>query len=67
MTKTRESIKALTEMAPSTASVVQEDGTTEEVEIDDVEEGDIVLVKLVELFLWTDESLTGKGMRMKPQ
>ena len=54
-------------MAPSTASVVQEDGTTEEVEIDDVEEGDIVLVKLVELFLWTAESLTGKGMRMKPQ
>ena len=32
-------------MVPSTASVVQEDGTTEEVEIDDVEEGDIVLVK----------------------
>ncbi|WP_071130468.1 heavy metal translocating P-type ATPase [Enterococcus timonensis] len=45
LTKTRESIKALTEMAPTTASVLQADGTTEEVEIDDVEEGDVVLVK----------------------
>lgn len=45
LSKTRESIKSLTEMAPTTALIVQADGTTEEVEIDDVEEGDIVLVK----------------------
>ncbi len=45
LSKTRESIKSLTEMAPTTALVVQDDGTTEEVDIDDVDEGDIVLVK----------------------
>ena len=53
LTKTRESIKALTEMAPLTASVVQEDGTTEEVEIDDVEEGDIVKISGDDVFSGT--------------
>ncbi|WP_390404952.1 heavy metal translocating P-type ATPase [Lacticaseibacillus jixiensis] len=45
LSKTRESIKSLTEMAPTTAAVVQPDGTTEDVDVDDVDEGDIVLVK----------------------
>ncbi|MCH0446152.1 heavy metal translocating P-type ATPase, partial [Enterococcus faecium] len=61
LTKTRESIKALTEMAPSTASVVQEDGTTEEVEIDDVEEGDIVLVKTGGAIPVDGRVIDGKG------
>ena len=42
LSKTRESIKSLTEMAPTTATLVHDDGTTEEVDVDDVEEDDIV-------------------------
>ncbi|GAK47150.1 cadmium-transporting ATPase [Secundilactobacillus oryzae JCM 18671] len=72
LSKTRESIKSLTEMAPTTALVVQDDGTTEEVDIDDVDEGDIVLVKtgasipvdgkIVEGQGYTDESaVTGES------
>lgn len=45
LTKTRESIKSLTEMAPTTALVVADDGSTSEVDVDDVEVGDHVLVK----------------------
>lgn len=45
LAKTRESIKKLTEMAPTTAEVVQDDGTIVETDVDDVDEGDIVLVK----------------------
>ncbi|MDN5575784.1 heavy metal translocating P-type ATPase [Pediococcus parvulus] len=45
LAKTRESIKTLTEMAPTTAEVVQDDGTIVETDVDDVDEGDIVLVK----------------------
>ncbi|MBM7711172.1 heavy metal translocating P-type ATPase [Enterococcus xiangfangensis] len=61
LTKTRESIKALTEMAPTTASVVQADGTTEEVEIDDVEEGDVVLVKTGGAIPVDGQVIEGKG------
>lgn len=45
LSKTRASIKSLTEMTPTTAEVVRNDGSTEEIEVDDVEVGDIVLVK----------------------
>lgn len=45
LAKTRESIKTLNEMAPTTAEVVQDDGTIVETDVDDVDEGDIVLVK----------------------
>lgn len=45
LAKTRESIKTLTEMAPTTAEVVQDDGTIVETDVDDVDEGEIVLVK----------------------
>lgn len=61
LTKTRESIKALTEMAPTTASIVLADGTTEEVEIDDVEEGDIVLVKTGGAIPVDGRVIDGKG------
>ncbi|ANK60396.1 copper-translocating P-type ATPase [Loigolactobacillus backii] len=45
LARTRQSIKSLTEMAPTTALVVQDDGTTVETDVDDVDEGDVVLVK----------------------
>lgn len=43
--KTRESIRALSEMAPQTAQVLAADGTTTTVGVDDVEIDDQVLVK----------------------
>lgn len=45
LAKTRESIKTLTEMAPTTAEVVQDDGSVIATDVDDVDEGDVVLVK----------------------
>ncbi|WP_125708402.1 heavy metal translocating P-type ATPase [Lacticaseibacillus porcinae] len=45
LSKTRESIKSLTEMAPTTAQVVQADGSLDEIDVDDVDEGDVVRVK----------------------
>ncbi|KRL80706.1 heavy metal translocating P-type ATPase [Secundilactobacillus paracollinoides] len=45
LAKTRDSIKLLTEMAPATAQLLHADGTTEEVDLDDVDKGDNVLVK----------------------
>lgn len=78
LAKTRQSIKSLTEMAPTTATVVQDDGTTEEVDVDDVDEGDIVLVKtggsipvdgkVVEGHGYTDESVvTGESREIGKQ
>ncbi|GAB5057352.1 heavy metal translocating P-type ATPase [Companilactobacillus alimentarius] len=43
--KTRSSVKSLTKMAPTTAELVNEDGKTETVDVDDLDEGDHVLVK----------------------
>lgn len=43
--KTRSAIKELTEMAPESALKKGEDGEFEEVEVDDVDVGDILLVK----------------------
>lgn len=45
LARTRKSIKSLTEMAPTTAQVLQEDGSTKETDVDFVDEGDVVLVK----------------------
>ncbi|MTV81588.1 heavy metal translocating P-type ATPase [Secundilactobacillus folii] len=45
LSKTRQSIKSLTQMAPATAVLLNTDGSQEEVDIDDVDEGDHVLVK----------------------
>lgn len=42
--KTQTAIKGLTDMSPTTATLVTDDGT-EEVDVDDVDEGDVVLVK----------------------
>lgn len=45
LSKTRQSIKSLTEMAPTSATVIRENGEPEEIDVDDVEENDTVLVK----------------------
>ena len=45
LAKTRHSIKNLTEMAPTTAMVVGDDGGTEETDVDFVDVDDVVLVK----------------------
>lgn len=45
LNRTRSAIKALTEMAPETAWKLMEDGEYEEIDVDDVDVGDILLVK----------------------
>lgn len=45
LNKTRSAIKELTEMAPESALKQMEDGEFEEVEVDEVDVGDILLVK----------------------
>lgn len=45
LNKTRSAIKELTELAPESALKQMEDGVFEEVDVDDVDEGDILLVK----------------------
>lgn len=45
LNKTRSAIKELTEMAPESALKQMEDGEFEEVEVDDVDVGDVLLVK----------------------
>ena len=45
LNKTRSAIKELTDLAPESASKQMENGEFEEVDVDDVDEGDILLVK----------------------
>ncbi len=45
LNKTRSAIKELTEMAPQSAVRLTEDGESEEIDIDDVDVGDLLLVK----------------------
>ena len=45
MSKTRSAIKELTEMVPESALKQMENGEFEEVEVDEVDVGDILLVK----------------------
>lgn len=45
LNRTRSAIKELTEMAPESALKMMEDGEFEEVDVDDVDEGDVLLVK----------------------
>lgn len=45
LNKTRSAIKELTEMAPESAWKQMENGEFEEVDVDDVDEGDVLLVK----------------------
>ncbi len=45
LNKTRSAIKELTELAPESALLKNEDGEFEEVDVDDVDAGDILLIK----------------------
>lgn len=45
LNKTRSAIKELTELAPESALILDEDGNFEEIEVDEVNKGDILLVK----------------------
>lgn len=78
LTKTRQSIKSLTEMAPSTALLVNADGTTSKIDVDDVAENDVVLVKtgasvpvdgeVIDGHGYTDESvITGESKAISKQ
>lgn len=44
--KTRSSVKSLTKMTPTTAELVVENGQTEMIDVDDLDKGDHVLVKI---------------------
>lgn len=61
LAKTRHAIKDLTEMAPTTADVVQDDGSTEETDVDFVDVGDVVLVKTGAQVPVDGEIVSGSG------
>jgi Cd2+/Zn2+-exporting ATPase len=61
LNKTRSAIKELTEMAPESALKQMENGEFEEVEVDDVEVGDILLVKTGAKVPVDGTVLTGEG------
>lgn len=61
LNKTRSAIKELTEMAPETAMKKMEDGEFEEVDIFDVDEGDILLVRTGAGVPVDGTVLTGEG------
>ncbi|HHU50476.1 MAG TPA: heavy metal translocating P-type ATPase [Firmicutes bacterium] len=59
--KTRSAIKELTEMAPESALKQREDGEFEEVEVDEVEVGDVLLVKTGAKIPVDGRVLSGEG------
>ncbi|EGP4849270.1 heavy metal translocating P-type ATPase [Enterococcus faecium] len=61
LNQTRSAIKELTDMAPESALVQTEDGEFEEVDVDDVDEGDILLVKTGAKVPVDGTVLTGEG------
>ena len=61
LNKTRSAIKALTEMAPESALKKMENGEFEEVEVDEVDVGDILLVKTGAKIPVDGTVLSGKG------
>ena len=64
LSKTRSAIKELTEMAPETALKLIA-GAFEEVDVEEVEVGDVLLVKTGRRFPWTALSKRAKAMRTK--
>lgn len=60
--KSRESITALLEIAPEYANVIREDGSVETVDPDDVEVGDILLIKPGEKFPVDGTVIEGEGL-----
>src|SRR5690554_797315 len=61
LNKTRSAIKELTEMAPESALKQMENGEFQEVDVDDVDEGDILLVKTGAKVPVDGTVLTGEG------
>jgi len=61
LNKTRSAIKELTEMAPESALKQMENGEFEEIDVDDVDEGDILLVKTGAKVPVDGTVLTGEG------
>lgn len=61
LNKTRSAIKELTELAPESALKQVENGEFEEVDVDDVDEGDILLVKTGAKVPVDGTVLTGEG------
>src|SRR5690554_3582723 len=61
LNKTRSAIRELTEMAPETALKQMENGEFEEVDVDEVDEGDILLVKTGAKIPVDGTVLTGEG------
>jgi len=61
LNKTRAAIKELTEMAPESALKQMENGEFEEVDVDEVDEGDILLVKTGDKIPVDGTVLTGEG------
>ena len=59
--KTRSAIKELTELAPESALKQMENGEFEEIDVDDVDEGDILLVKTGAKVPVDGTVLTGEG------
>lgn len=61
LNKTRSAIKELTELAPENAWKKRKDGNFEEVDIDDIDEGDILLVKTGAKIPVDGTIITGEG------
>src|SRR5699024_10456080 len=61
LNKTRSAIKELTEIAPESALIQMENGDFEEVDVDDVDEDDILLVKTSAKVPLDGTVLTGEG------
>lgn len=61
LNKTRSAIKELTELAPESAFKQMENGEFEEVDVDDVDEGDVLLVKTGAKVPVDGTVLTGEG------
>ena len=64
--KTRSAIKELVEMAPETALKQMEDGEFVEVDVDDVEVGDILLVKTGAKLPVDGTVVSGEGVSTRP-